>query len=75
MPGGQGREGGAVDLTCLGQDPLDVLLDGAGREVQPTGDLSIRQAIGEQREYVGLARGQLESGVAMVLLCRAAPAR
>jgi hypothetical protein len=30
MLDGEGREGCAVDLTCLGQDPLDVLLDGAG---------------------------------------------
>lgn len=60
--GGEGRKRGAIDLTSLREDMLDVLLNGARREVQPTGDLSIRQAVGEQREYVSLARGELNAG-------------
>ena len=54
-PGGDLAPGGEAEL---GEDVLDVVLRGAFGEHQPLGDLPVRQAFGDQRGHLGLARAQ-----------------
>ena len=43
LPGREGGRLGPVPQTQLRQDPADVVLDGLARDVEPVGDLGIRQ--------------------------------
>jgi hypothetical protein len=52
----------AIWAVGFRQQPLDVLLDRPGREVQPRGDLAIGQPLGEQHEYVHFARANPSRG-------------
>jgi hypothetical protein len=44
--------------TGLRQHRRDVVVDRLGREHQPLGDLGVAQPLTEQRQHLGLARGQ-----------------
>src|SRR3954454_15683179 len=43
----------------LGEDRRDVVLDGLARQEQPLRDVAIAQALGDQREDIELARGEV----------------
>ena len=49
----------------LAHQALDVLLNGPGRDMQPSRDLLVRQALGNKRKHVGLAGGDAEPGPAV----------
>ena len=43
----------------LAQDRRDVVVDRLARQEQPLGDVAVAQAVGDQREHLELARGEL----------------
>jgi len=47
----------------LGEDPAQVVPDGARTEEQPRGDLGVGQAVAGQPRDLGFLRGQLGAGV------------
>ena len=55
-----GDDGGldAVGGAELGEDRADVVLDGAGAQVEAVGDLGVGEALAEQGEHVELAGGE-----------------
>jgi hypothetical protein len=46
------------------EDPLDVGFDGAFRDEQAGGDAPVGRALGNQREYLAFAFGELVGGLA-----------
>src|SRR5262245_57033149 len=54
LPGSGNR--GSVGQPCLGQDAVNMILDGANREGQPSGNLLVAEAIREERSDLALAR-------------------
>src|SRR5579875_3411024 len=59
LPGGD--QGGDVDtgpVAELGQDVLDMVLDGAGRDEQLRGDLGVRPARRDQQRHLKLPAGE-----------------
>src|SRR5512139_3764804 len=54
----------AVAYSGLGEEPVDVRLDGCFADVQPTGNLAIGQPLGDQAQYVSLAGGQAVGKIA-----------
>jgi len=49
----------AVADAGLHEDAVDVRLDGRRRDDQALGDLGVAEAVGDQREDLRLARGQV----------------
>ena len=63
VPGGQSSGLAAIRGAEFGQDVLDVGLDGTRGDEEGFGDLLVRQAPGQQREDLPLARGQTEGSI------------
>ena len=55
----------AVADAGLGEDVVDVALDGRGAHHERVGDLGVRAARGDQREHLGLARGEVVGQLAL----------
>ena len=60
---GDGGLGPVVDVE-LGVEPLDVRLDRLDRQVQLVGDLGVGQALGDQRQDLRLAVGEVDDAAA-----------
>lgn len=61
---GDGHELGARPGARLAHQALHVLLNGSGRDMEPSRDLLVRQALGHEHKHVGLAGGDAEPGPA-----------
>src|SRR5262252_8872144 len=48
----------AVPYRGLGEQPVDVRLHGGLADEEPPGDLAVGQTVGDQPQYLGLARRQ-----------------
>src|SRR5205085_4957873 len=49
---------GAVAYAGLGEDVVDVRLDRGFRDVEARGDLTVREAVGDQRKDLGFTGGK-----------------
>ena len=61
---GDGHELGARPGARLAHQALHVLLNGSGRDMEPSRDLLVRQALGDEHKHVSLAGGDAEPGPA-----------
>src|SRR6185437_10308388 len=59
---GVGHGAGAAGYVELGEDVLDMMLGGAPADVQRLADVRVGGAVGEQAQYLELARAEGRAG-------------